>query len=388
MKILHVFTVATTPQSFFDGQFAYLSKLGYEIHFATGDIANDDFCLHNNVTHHQINVARKIDIKSDIKAIFQLIRLIKKEGFEIVVGHTPKGALVSMIAAWLSGVNIRIYYRHGIIYTTAKGIKRRLFKTIEQVTSILATQIINVSPSLSSLAVKDHLNHDRKQIVIGKGTCGGIDAVTLFNPDLIDMEERENLRKKFWGETDLVIGFCGRLCRDKGIEELVDGFNLFQAKHPGIKSKLLLIGPYDVRDILSDKTRTEIQHNKNIVTTGRQDKSKLPLLYSLMDVFVFPSYREGFGMSVIEASAMKVPVLVSRSHGCIDSIKENITGKYIEISSNGISEGLEMILDSKYRRELGSNGRQIVLKNFDHSVMWPLIGEFYLNLTEVSNIYE
>ncbi len=377
MKILHVFTLAMTAESFFDGQFACLAAAGYEIHLASATIPSEEFCQRNKITFHQINIARRVDLKADLISTKALIDLIKREKFDAVFGHTPKGALVAMMAAKFSRINNRIYYRHGLIYTTATGIKRSVFKIVEQFTSALATKIVNVSPSLSKLAIADRLNRNRKQIVIGNGTCGGIDAIGVFSPQSITDAEISNIRRNLIGESDFVVGFCGRLCRDKGIEELVEGFKLFKTKHPEIKPKLLLVGPYDQRDILADNIKREIIDNVDIIATGNQEKAQLPALYSLMDVFVFPSYREGFGMCVIEASSMGIPILVSRSHGCIDSILENKTGRYIEITAESIASRLGEMLDVNLRDYLGNGGREFVLNNFDYTVMWPQIIKMY-----------
>ena len=96
-----------------------------------------------------------------------------------------------------------------------------------------------------------------------------------------------------------------------------------------------------------------------------------------MDVFVFPSYREGFGMTVIEASAMRLPILVSRSHGCIDSIREDVTGRYIELTPVSIASGLSDMLVSELRQRLGNAGRDFVSENFERTKMWPKILKLY-----------
>lgn len=377
MTILHVFTLATTAETFFDMQFKYLVDSGYEISVVAGSEASSEFLATNNIEFIRLDIARRVDIIADIKSILSLWRLMTHKKFDAVVGHTPKGALVSMCAARLAGVKTRIYYRHGLIYTTATGLKRLIYKSVEQLTAALATNIINVSPSLSKLAVVDHLNSNKKQAVIGYGTCGGIDTENLFNPALLSEQKQDELRRSIVGECDFVVGFCGRLCKDKGISELINGFKLFLTKHPLIKSKLLLVGGYDTRDILPESIKNEIAINPNILSIGRQEKNLLPYLYSMMDVFVFPSYREGFGMCVIEASAMRVPVLVSRSHGCIDSIKENISGRYIDVSAESIADGVSIMLDSILRRELGTGGRKFVVDNFEQKKLWPIIKKYY-----------
>lgn len=389
-KILHVFTIMMTPLTFFDGQFKYLGDNGQRIWVVSSSEENVDFSGRNNINYRQFDIKRRISPFADIKAIASLALFMRREDFDIVVGHTPKGAMIAMIAARIAGVRTRIYYRHGLIYTTATGFKRWLFKTVEQFTSLFATHIVNVSPSLSDLAINDHLNPERKQTVLGRGTCGGIDAKNLFDPSLVSTEDKDN-EKALLGisKKDFVIGFCGRICKEKGIRELIDGFNIFKNRHPG--SKLLLVGPFDTRDILPDKYKVELICNPDIITTGGVEKARLPLLYSLMDVFVFPSYREGFGMSVIEASAMKVPVLVSRSHGCVDSFVEHKTGEHVEISAEGIFHGLENMKDPGLRHLMGEHGRNFVVENFDHSVMWPKISEMFSQLsvpTSLSSNYE
>lgn len=378
MKSLHVFTVISTPISFFDEQFKFLSTHGQQICVISSSEEDSTFSERNSITYRQIDIKRKISPFSDVKVIVSLVRLIRQEKFDIVVGHTPKGAMVAMIAAKLAGVKTRIYYRHGLIYTTATGLKRTIFKTVERLTALLATNIINVSPSLCQLAVKDKLNSDAKQTVIGCGTCGGIDTIDTFNPAKVSVDTVSALRHTL-GIPDgaFVVGFCGRLCHDKGIIELIDGFELFKQAHPEIDARLLLVGPYDARDILPQYIKDEIESNPLIIAPGAVSHHYLPNYYSLMDVFVFPSYREGFGMTVIEASAMRLPILVSRSHGCVDSIREDVTGRYIDLTPESIATSLTEMLNPELRQRLGDAGRDFVTVNFERTAMWPKILDFY-----------
>lgn len=381
MKILHVFTLNTTAESFFDGQFKILSEHGQEIHLVADTEEDKDFSLRNHTFYHRIPIVRAISPIADLTSIRLLIKLISRERFDAVVGHTPKGAMVAMISAKLAGVKTRIYYRHGLIYTTATGLKRIIFKTVERFTALLATNIVNVSPSLSQLAVKDKLNPDSKQTVIGCGTCGGIDTIDTFNPDKVSEDTVSALRHTL-GIPDgaFVVGFCGRLCHDKGIIELIEGFKLFREAHPEIDARLLLVGPYDARDILPQNIKDEIESNPLIISPGSVSHHYLPNYYSLMDVFVFPSYREGFGMTVIEASAMCIPILVSRSHGCVDSIREDVTGRYIDLTPQSIASSLTEMLNPQLRQRLGDAGRNFVTKNFERTAMWPTILDFYKEL--------
>lgn len=379
MKLIHVFSIFGTAESFFDGQFKYLIDQGYEIVVVSSDAPNTDaFCKRNGVRFVPLNIPRSVSPMAIVKAVKSICSLIRKEKADAVFGHTPVGALCAMIAARLCGVKNRVYYRHGLIYTTMKGLKHTIFKTEEKFVASLATSVINVSHSLSKLAVADGLNEAEKQYVIGHGTCGGIDAQNIFNPSLVDADKLLIIKKKLGlNDADIVFGFCGRICNDKGIPELVDAFELFKKLHSNIKAKLLFIGRFDTRDGISEEKKQQIESNSDIVISGHIDKVEIPYYYSMLDVFVFPSHREGFGMCVVEASAMEKPILDSRAHGCVDAIVEHETGEYIDLSADGICKGMEQMLDEELRGKLGKSGRKRVLEWYDFKVMWPFVSDLY-----------
>ena len=379
MKLIHVFSIFGTAESFFDGQFKYLTDQEYEIVVVSSDAPNTDaFCKRNGVRFVPLNIPRSVSPMAIVKAVKSICSLIRKEKADAVFGHTPVGALCAMIAARLCGVKNRVYYRHGLIYTTMKGLKYTIFKAEEKFVASLATSVINVSHSLSKLAVADGLNEAKKQYVIGHGTCGGIDAQNIFNPSLVDVDKLLFIKKKLGlNDSDIVFGFCGRICNDKGIPELVDAFELFQKLHSNIKAKLLFIGRFDTRDGISEEKKQQIESNSDIVISGHIDKVEIPYYYSMLDVFVFPSHREGFGMCVVEASAMEKPILDSRAHGCVDAIVEHETGEYIDLSADGICKGMEQMLDEELRGKLGKSGRKRVLEWYDFKVMWPLVSDLY-----------
>lgn len=380
MKVLHVFTLMCTAR-FFDGQFKFLSDNGYEMHLACSPEAASDFIAKNGLKYHPLDIVRRVDVMADIRAIRQLTKLIKKEKFDAVFGHTPKGAMVAMIASFLANVKCRVYYRHGIIYVTASGLRRFIFKSVERLTGWLATNIVNVAPSLSALAANDHLNSVKHQTVIGSGTCCGLDTTDIFNPKLVSTSQRIGLRERLGiHEGALVFGFVGRLCKEKGIREIVDAFLLFKEKHQNVKTSLLLIGGYDERDVLPENYKSIIREEKEIISTKSIAYKELPKYYSIMDAFVFPSYREGLGLSVIEASAMGVPVLVSRSHGCVDAVRENVTGIYIDISKEGVLEGMEKMMDADLRHKLGQGGIKFAQSEFEIKDYWSKVLDYYKRL--------
>lgn len=379
MKVLHVFTLSRTAIAFFDGQFRYLKEHGYEIVLACKrEDGIEEFAERNGVKYIPVEIPRSMSPVAITKAIGMIKQIIKTEKPEAVFGHSPVGALVAMIAAKLAGVKKRIYYRHGIIYSTMAGFKQKVFMAEERFVSALATHIVNVSPSLAEKCAKDGINKAEKNMVIGRGTCGGIDAQGMFKPALLDAERLEQERERLGLKgADIVFGFCGRFCKDKGTPELVDGFDLFKQRHPELNVRLLMVGPFDERDILPEETKKTMQESEDIVLTGRVLKKDIPLYYRLMDCFIFPSHREGFGMCVIEASAMEVPILVAPSHGCVDSIKEGISGFYIDLNAESICKGMERMQNREHMAAIGKQGRQFVLENFDFKEMWSKVNELY-----------
>lgn len=379
MKQIHIFTVFTTPEAFFDGQFKYLADQGEEIilvsSFNKRAVA---FAERNSIRFVPIEMPRAMVPGAIVKAIRTIIQLIRQEKPDAIFGHTPVGALCAMIAAKWCSVKNRVYYRHGVIYTTMKGMKREIFRLEEKFVASLATSIVNVSHSLSRLAVKDNLNADKKQFTIGHGTCGGIDAQNIFNPALIDEQNKAEKAKELGIENaDIVFGFCGRICVDKGVPEMVEGFMKLRELHPELKANLLLIGVMDERDILPQAVKNAISNCKDIVTTGWVNKVDIPYFYSLLDVFVFPSHREGFGMCAIEASAMAKPLLVSHAHGVEDTIVEHETGEYIGLNAESICQGMERMMDGDFRELMGKAGRKMVLDWYDSRVMWPQVLDLY-----------
>jgi len=378
-NVLHVFSLLETAETFFDGQFSYLGNFGLSIHLIASPAENTEaFSQRNNTKYSEVEISRSISPLKDLKAVIAICQYIKNENIGIVVGHTPKGAFVSMIASFLMRVPQRIYYRHGLIYTTKTGVARFILKSVEKFVSSLSTKIISVSLSMAALCVEHKINTPDKQQLIGKGTCGGIDTKHKFNPAIIDKTKINTLCDYLKIEHDaFVIGFAGRLSKDKGVEQLVDGFNILLQNYPEKKLTLLLVGKEDSRDGISTNVFQAIKSNQNIIKTGWMPLDEMKYYYALMSVFVLPSHREGFGMSVIEASAMEIPVLVSRSHGCIDTIIENKTGFYINLTAEGIAQGVTKLFDAGVRMQLGKAGRTWVVENFDQTVLWPEVVKIY-----------
>lgn len=373
-KVLHVVNSSFTLPYYFGDQLLHFKKLGYEFYIACpADEALKEYCQSQEVEMIDLPLTREVSPFKDLRAIGVLLRAIRKNKIDIVIGHTPKGGLVAMIAAKLANVQDRIYFRHGLLYETARGRIKRLLLAIERFTAFLAQKVVCVSPSVLHVSEKIKLNDPKKNLLLAFGTCNGVDTRKKFNPKFYPSDIIQLAREK-WNLTDqeLIVGFVGRVVQDKGMEELINAWERIKSEHP--QWKLMIVGPMEDRDQVSEQVKHQIQEDPSIIYTGHQDD--IATLYALMDIFILPSYREGFPTVVLEASAMKLPVVTTKSTGCIDAIVESETGFFAKIDAKDIAQQLNKLMkDASLRTEMGNNGRAWVKKKFDHEIVWKAIEE-------------
>lgn len=372
-NILHVFSVPFSITYFVGNQFTYFKGKKNNEYFVSCSNEEELVKLSKNLNFipQPVEIKRSINPIADLKAIFSVYKIIKKHKIDKVVGHSPKGAMVAMISATLARVPERIYFRHGIFYETSVGFKRVLLKNIDRLSGTLATKVVCVSEAVKSISEKEGLNAANKNIILGLGTCNGVDSENRFNLDNYSKSEITSLRKSLGiGTNDFVVGFVGRLVKDKGVNELIDAWQDFYSIYPD--SKLLLVGPFEERDAISEATKKTIIEDKSIIHTG--NVAETPIYYGLMDTFILPSYREGFPTVVLEASSMGLPILISNATGCEEAIVEGETGLFISHDPKDIVRKIEYLRNNPVKRlELGNKGRKFVQKNFEQTKIWDII---------------
>lgn len=376
MNILHVVNVSFVLPYYLGKQIDFFQNKGDKI-FIACSFSKElvDFCNIKNVIFLPIPVVRGINPLKDIFALYKLFIFIKKYNISVVVGHTPKGGLLGMLAGFICGVERKIYFRHGLMFETSRGFKRSILLQIERFTGFLADKVICVSWSILKNSNDLKLSESHKNILLNNGTCNGIDALEKFNPDLVNQDQIDQLRFSLGiEENDFVVGFVGRLVNDKGISELVDAWKLII--NDFAKVKLLLVGPFEVRDCLGEACIRFIRDEISIVHV---DYTNDPVIYySLMDLFILPSYREGFPTVVLEASAMNLPVITTRKTGCIDSIEEYKTGIFCEIEPSSIYDAISTFINDTSKIEsFGNFGRKKVLENFSQENIWNELFKIY-----------
>lgn len=377
MKILNISNIYFTLPYFLGDQLKHLTNRGYEIHLICSPSEQlSEFAKKHNCEYAEVEIIRKFSIIADFKALFALYKYIKINKFDIVSGHTPKAGMLAMLAARLAGVKKRIYFRHGLVYETATGIKRQILLWSERLASWCSTKTVCVSPYLIERSLKDNLSSPEKLIILNRGSCTGIDAINYFNPKLYKEIDKKNLRASFnIPENAFVIGFVGRMVRDKGIIELVEAYNKLKELYPQVY--LLLVGPLEERDAIPNVLVDYIHHEKNIVCTGLVENN-MPLFYSIMDVFILPTHREGLGVSLLEAESMGIPVLTTSHSGARDAIDPGVSGEYIEMNPDSIFINIKKYINNpELCKQQGEAGRRFILENFRQELIWDEIEKLY-----------
>lgn len=362
-----LFLVTTVPMSFvfFKGQLLLLKEQFDVILISSPEPALFDTAKANKVKSKGIKMAREIDLFSDLISLFHLLFYFCRNRPDVLHANTPKASLLSLAAAWFCRVDTRIYYVHGLRYQGTTGLKKKLLMNMEKISCFFATDIIAVSNGVKLVLQSDQIT-SKKITVIWNGSVNGID-LDYFDPlhtDVQDIRATHGI-----AEDDFVFGFLGRLVGDKGINELVDAFHIISKRYP--KIKLLLVGSYENDlDPLSEDTILTIKTNSNIIEAGIQRDVRSYL--KAMDVFVFPSYREGFGIVLMEAAAMNVPAISSDIIGCNEIIEDGINGFLIPVKNReALLKAMTFALENPSVIEaMSKDTRQMIKSKFEQEELW------------------
>ena len=372
-RVLEIITLPSSAEAFIGDQFSYFQQEGnYEMHLICSDGDGlAEFAQRQKIKYQPVEISRQLAPWKDIKAVFRIARYIRKNHIDLIVAHYfPKASLITTLANLLAGNRTKVMIAHGVLHDTMHGMVRKLVIWEQKFDVFFAKKVVCVSPSVARRRREDGIEKEDKQVILGGGSCNGVDALVKFNPENVSAEELGLFRMQFGlKKSDFVVGFSGRLVHDKGIAELSQAFMLLKQRHPWKSIKLLIIGEPERRDSVPREVMNVLYSSNDVVFTGRIPYSEIQKYYLLMNVLVLPSYREGFPTVVLEAGSMGVPVVVSKATGCVDSIKEGVTGLFTEIQPEAIAENVARFLDTNYAEEIGKNARQYVVENYDQHII-------------------
>jgi glycosyltransferase involved in cell wall biosynthesis len=377
--VLHVTTVPMTL-TFLGGQVGYMKASGFEVHAASSPGPElERFGAEERVPVSAVRMERRITPWADLRALVALIRVIRRVRPTLVHSHTPKGGLLGMLAASAARVPVRIYHMRGLPLVVASGLRRKLLWWTERIACMLADEVLCVSHSLRDTALHEGLCEPDRIHVLAGGSGQGVDAGARFNPDRVGPEARAATRKRLGVPASAtVIGFVGRIVRDKGIVELVDAWKRIRAAHP--EAHLMLVGPFEPQDPVPPETEAALRDDPRVHLVGLDWNT--PPLYAAMDVVVLPTYREGFPNVPLEAAAMGLPVVATRVPGCVDAVADGFTGTLVPARDAAeLTRALTRYLeDPELGRRHGRAGRERVLQEFRQEVIWESLRLEYLRL--------
>ncbi len=280
---------------------------------------------------HQLDLTRKLIGAGDLGAIWQMIRVLWQVNPRIIIVSTPKAAFLgSLVALLMFPFRRRIVLIRGYRYPTLTGLRRKLVKFMEVLPAVISTEVLVTSKQSGEMLNESlpSMFHDKVKVVLN-GTGNGID-IDRFSPENPEIADSDDVRARLGASKDgFVLGMVGRVCVDKGFEELVAAMEIVRAKHPNIE--LLVIGEDDASDPLMPETLAKL--NQMAIRPGRIENNLMPEVYGAFDVLLFPSRREGFGVAAIEAAAMGTPTIASRIGGLQSAVKEGVTGVFFEPGS-------------------------------------------------------
>ena len=361
-KLIRVTTVPLALRTLLAGQMRYMNEHGFDVIMVSADgPERQDVISNEGCEHRVIAMTREITPFRDIIALWKLYRLFKKHKPDIVHSHTPKAGLLAMLAAKFAHVPVRIHTIAGLRFMTTTGFKRKLLIQMEKLTCRSAQHVWANSFSMKKIVEESKLCRNEKLEVMGNGSTNGIDLVRFSKTSLEPGALEKTKQKIHYDPSLFYFLFVGRLVRDKGIEELVEAFDQLYAGNGS--ARLVLVGSgEDQLDPVGASTLQQIRSHPGIIETGWDNKTEY--YFSLAQVFIFPSHREGFPNVLLQAGAMGCPVVCSRIPGNVDVVNHEQTGLLFTVAdSREILGNMQRAITEKDNLQRWANNLEIKVRN-------------------------
>lgn len=380
-KIIRISTIAGSLSTLLKGQLRFMNAYYEIIGIASDSIYLNKVRDEEGIRAIAVEMTRTITPFKDLKALFELYRIFKKEKPFIVHTHTPKAGTLGMIAARLAGVPHRLHTIAGLPLLESTGSKRKLLNIVEKLTYACATLVLPNSFGMQDIVIKEKLCSKEKLRVIGNGSSNGIDTehydkknVSLQRIDAI--KQHLNIKPK-----DIVFLFIGRIVKDKGINELVEAFDAISDSH--LNAKLIIVGYLEKElDPINSITESLIKSNTNIYEVGEVEDIR-PYI-AISDILVLPSYREGFPNVVLQANCMGIPCIVTNINGSNEIISDNFNGIIIPVKDSvALKNAMLQLYNNPNRiKDLAKNTRPNILNKYKRELIWQEMLDLYNNLDE------
>ena len=369
-KIIRTSTVATSLNTFCRGTLRDLSRLYDVVAVSTPDHELQEIAQREGIRVIGVPMSRPIAPLRDLVSLWRLIRVFRRERPTMVHSITPKAGLLSMIAAWICRVPVRLHTFTGLVFPTATGLKQRILILTDRITCACATHIVPEGEGVKADLISYNITRKPLQ-VLGYGNVRGIDLDHYRRSSEV-MEKALTLRKP----NLFTFVFIGRVVRDKGIDELVEAFSLLHSEHP--QTRLILVGrAEDNLDPVSPHTRSTIASHPAIEAVGNQSDVRPWLAAS--DALVFPSYREGFPNVVIEAGALDLPSIVTDINGSREIIVHGQNGIIVPPrNAQALLQAMtHFVQNPQATQAMALKARQMIASRFEKSFVQKCLFDYY-----------
>ena len=325
-----------------------------------------------NVNFQEVPFRRRPHPLSDSINLIRLSRIIHKNKFDVIYTISPKGGFIGMLAATFMRVDKRIHFFTGQVWVTRKGFWKFLLKSMDHIIGSMSTFSLIDSPSQRQFLLQNSIITESKSTVLGSGSISGVDT-KRFTPSV---KARHEIRKKLGIPEDMVIlVFLGRLNKDKGVMDLALAFKELSKRQPN--TGLLFVG--------SDEGMLEPMQ-KEIQKAGLENKvwfqglTPIPEKFlAAGDIFCMPSYREGFGLVIIEAASTGLPAVGSDIYGVCDAIQDGETGILHEAGNiNAIAQSLETLVQNpSLRKKMSAEALKRARSEFSRKTLLEKFENFH-----------
>ena len=379
-KLFRVTTVDLSLYALLEGQLGFFNKDFEVVAVSANTGLLKAVGKREGVRVIDVPMQRDIAIGADIKCLFKLVKLFRKEKPNIVHSNTPKGSLLSMIAAKVAGVPNRIYTVTGLRFQGETGFKEWLLKTMEKIACRCATKVIPEGLGVKKTLVEEKITRKPLQ-VIHNGNINGIDT-SYYSTEACGRTRDEMRRELGLTENDFAFIFIGRIVGDKGMNELAEVmrwpfYSSAQVPFP----KLILVGPFESElDPLKSGNEEYFRTSDSVRYVGYQNDVRPYLLAA--DALVFPSYREGFPNVVMQAGAMGLPSIVTDINGCNEIIVEGENGRIIPPrNKEALGEMMAWFINHPDEvDEMASKSREMIKSRYERQDVWDALLKLYKEL--------